>query len=75
MLKEKEFLGKMAEILETESDSISLDTNFRNDIEDWDSMKGFSIILMLEDDYGVFFEVHDFMKCKTIGELFARVIS
>jgi len=67
------FLFKLAEILEVDSSEVSMGTDFRSDIDDWDSMKGFSILVMLEDDYHVLMEVEEFLKCKTVGDLYARI--
>lgn len=68
------FIDLIAEILEVESSTISLNTDFRNDIEDWDSMKGFSIICMIEDEYGVQISVPDFLNCITIGDLYEKAM-
>jgi len=67
------FLELMAEILEVNVEDISMDTDFREDIEDWDSMKGFSVICMIEDEYGLVIDVPTFLKCKTIGDLYNKV--
>ena len=66
------FLELIAEILEVDTESINLDTNFREDIDDWDSMKGFSIICMIEDEYGVTVNVPDFLQCTTVGDLYKK---
>lgn len=67
------FLSKVAEILEVTS--VAADFDFRT-VEDWDSMKGFSLIVMMEGDYGKSMTVDQFMACKTVGDLakFAGVI-
>jgi acyl carrier protein len=67
------FLELMAEILEVEVNEISMETDFRNDIEDWDSMKGFAIICMLEDEYGIQLDVPTFLKCSTISDLYNKL--
>lgn len=63
-----EFLAKVAEVLEVES--VAPDFEFRT-IEDWDSMKGFSLIVLLESDYGKEMPVEEFLKCKTVADLAA----
>lgn len=68
------FLEFIAEILEVDVDDISLDTDFRKDIEDWDSMKGFAIICMIEDEYDEYIEVNAFLECKTIRDLYKKAI-
>ncbi len=63
------FIELMAEILEVEPNSISLNTNFREDC-DFDSMKGFSMLCTLEEEFGKKVTVEQFKKCNTIGDLF-----
>ena len=43
--------------------------SLRTDVPDWDSMKGFSILCALEDDYDVRMEVPEFLECATLGDL------
>ena len=64
-------IEKVADVLETDASQLSSGTNFREDVLDWDSMRGFSILCMLEDDYELRLSVDDFLKCTTIGDLFA----
>ena len=61
-----EFLDKVAEILEV--DSVDANSEFRS-VAEWDSMKGFSLIVLLESDYGKQMSVNEFMGCKTVGDL------
>lgn len=69
----EQFLEFFAEILEVEDNEINLKTDFRNDIEDWDSMKGFAIICMLEDEYNLQLDVPDFLECITIDDLYKKI--
>ena len=62
----KEFLTKVAEILEV--DSVTPDFKFR-EIDEWDSLKGFSLIVLLEQDYGKEMPVEQFLACETVGDL------
>lgn len=61
-----EFLVKVAEILEV--DSVVPEFEFRT-VDDWDSMKGFSLIVLLESDYGKQMSVEEFLNCKTVAQL------
>lgn len=65
----EKFIELMAEILEVEPNEISLDTDFREDC-DFDSLKGFSMICTLEEEYNKTITVPQFLECKTIGDLF-----
>jgi len=69
----EKFLELAAEIFEVEVDEISMDTVFREEIEDWNSLMGFSLIVMMEDEYQVKVPVEEFLKCKTIGALYEKV--
>ena len=62
----EEFLAKVAEILEIPS--VTPDLDFRT-VEDWDSMKGFMILVMLESDYGKQMSVPEFLEAKKVGDL------
>lgn len=63
-----EFLAKIAEILEVEA--VSPDLVFR-ETPDFDSMKGFSLIVLLESDYGKVITVEQFIGCRTVADLAA----
>ena len=65
----EQFLEFMAEILEVEPSEITLNTDFREDC-DFDSMKGFSMICTIEEEYGKTITVAQFLNCKTLGDLF-----
>ena len=67
----EKFLELIAEILEVEPNEISLETDFRKDC-DFDSLRGFSMICMIEDEYGKTVSVETFLKCKTLGDLFEK---
>ena len=66
------FIEKIADILEIPASELNETSKFRDDMYDWDSMRGFAVLCMLEDDYDLKLSVDDFMKCDTIGELFAK---
>ncbi len=64
------FLEFAAEVFEVEPEDISMDTVFREEIDDFSSMMGFSMICMIEDEYGVKISVDQFLACETIGSLY-----
>ena len=66
------FLELVAEILEVEPSDISAETDFRNDVPDWDSLRGFALICMVEDEFDVLIDVPAFLKCKTVGALYNK---
>lgn len=69
----QKFLELVAEIFEVEPDTITMETVFR-DLEDFSSLVGFSLIVMMEDEYGVKVSVDEFMECNTIGDLYKKCV-
>jgi acyl carrier protein len=70
---EEKFITELADILETEPGELEPDTEFKADRFDWDSLKGYAILLMLEEEFGVNLSVDDFIKVQTIRDLFGYV--
>ena len=68
------FIELAAEVFEVEPEDISMDTVFREEIEDFSSLVGFSLIVMMEDEYGVKVSVDEFLECKTIGDLYKKCV-
>jgi len=71
----EKFITKMAAILEVDPKDINLSTDFRNDVPYWDSLMGFSALIMIEEEFGIRLSVTEFMACKTLGDLFDKVKS
>ena len=67
----EKFLDLVAEVFEVEREEISMETVFRN-MDDFSSLVGFSLIVMMEDEYGVKVSVDEFMECETIGDLYNK---
>ena len=61
-----DFLAKIAEILEV--DSVTPETRFR-EVGDFDSLKGFTIIVLMESDYEKQMSVETFLASETVGDL------
>ena len=62
----EEFTAKVADILEV--DSVTPDFRFRT-VDDWNSLKGFSLMVLMEQDYGKEMSVDDFLGCETVNDL------
>jgi len=73
MINETQFMELIADVLEIEPEEINLSTDYREDIEDWDSLKGFMIISNIDEELDVFIEVEAFEEMKTIGDLYDYV--
>ncbi len=69
------FLELAAEVFEVEPEDITMETVFREEIEGFSSMMGFSLIVMMEDEYGVRVPVEEFLQCKTVGDLYKKCVN
>ncbi len=70
----EKFLELAAEVFEVEPDEITMDTIFREEIDGFSSLVGFSLIVMMEDEYGVRVPVEEFLQCKTVGDLYRKCV-
>ena len=70
----EKFLELAAEVFEVEPEDITMDTVFREEIEGFSSLMGFSLIVMMEDEYGVVVPVEEFLECKTGGDLYRKCV-
>lgn len=68
------FIELVAEVFEVEPEEITMDTVFREEIEGFSSLVGFSLIVMMEDEYGVKVSVDEFLECKTVGDLYKKCV-
>lgn len=68
------FIELVAEVFEVEPEEISMETVFREEIDDFSSLVGFSLIVMMEDEYGVRVPVDEFLECKTVGDLYKKCV-
>ena len=62
-------IGKLAEILEAQPEQLADTCDFRRDVSDWDSLKGFAIIVMLQEEFNAVLEVEQFIRCRTVGDI------
>lgn len=66
----QEFIQNFAnQFDETDADVFTPATKFR-DLEEWSSIIGLSIILMIDEEYGITIEAADMKQAETIEELF-----
>lgn len=61
------FLEAVADVLEV--DAIGPDDEFRQ-VPEWCSLKAFGLMVMLENDYGAPVRVDEFLKLRTVKDLF-----
>ena len=68
------FIKILSEIYEVEPDGIVANTDFRNEIDGFNSLIGFSIMIMMEDEYNARVSVEEFLECKTVGDLYGKCV-
>lgn len=68
----EEFCKKVAEILEI--DTVQPTDEFRVVGPYWDSMMGFSLLVMVNDDYDKNLGEADFLACKTVQDLYDKAV-
>lgn len=73
MEMEERFIENMAEILEVEPERLSMDTNFKTNEFEWDSLKGYAMIVMMEEEFSVEISVNKFIEAKTVGDLYQYI--
>jgi acyl carrier protein len=66
-------LIKVSEIVEVSKDLVKSSSRFRIDFPDWDSLKGFAMIIMLEEEFNLKISFNDFLKLNTIEDIFKLI--
>ena len=72
-MSQEQYFKDIAEILEVDPRSLSLETDFRKAADSWSSMTGFAMIIYLEDACGVSVDPDQFSSLNTLGELYSLV--
>lgn len=62
-------IANLADVLEVEPEELSLDVLFKDPKYDWDSLKGYAILVMIEEEFGVNVSVEKFIEAQTIKDL------
>lgn len=70
----KDFIGKFAEAIETDASNLTLETEFRS-LDDWNSLAVLSVIVMLDEEYGIQIENKDFKNLETIADIIGYIES
>lgn len=68
-MSEKEFLEMVKEDLEIEEE-ITMETKFREEIEDWCSLLGFSLLALIEREAGKIVRPDKFIEAETFGDIY-----
>lgn len=71
-MSEKEKLGLLEELFEKEEGSLTPDT-LLEDIEEYDSMTKLSLIVMVDDEFGVKLDGNTIRGFKTVGDILLKM--
>jgi acyl carrier protein len=63
----KHFINQLDEVPTIE---VNADTDFRNDLDGWDSITALSVMAMVDDEYSVNITGDEMQNANTIGDLF-----
>ena len=70
-----QFFVRFADVLEDiKPDALTADTPYK-ELNGWASITTLSVIVMVDEFYGVQLGAKDFNDCNTLGELYDRVIN
>ena len=64
------FIELVADVFDIETSRVSMDKNFRTDFDNYSSMTGFALLVMIEDEYGVEIPEDVFLSCNTLEDLY-----
>jgi acyl carrier protein len=70
---EEKLIAEMADILDVEPGSLTLDTRFKDDEFNFDSLTGYAVVVMLEDEFGLAIGVDAFTAAQTIRDLYDQI--
>lgn len=71
----QDFTKKIAEqFLEEDQPMVDHEIEFRK-LSTWDSLTGMAILTTISDEYGVTIPVDEFLKLKTVNDLYNYVIN
>ena len=68
-MSEQEFLSFFAEVLDIDSSTLDMETEFRY-LDEWSSLTGLDIMMRLKSKYGKELSIPDFKAAETIGDVY-----
>ncbi|MBK7107102.1 MAG: acyl carrier protein [Ignavibacteriae bacterium] len=70
------FMQNFADAIEdVQFNQLTEELDFKNELEQWDSLAVMTTLAMIDSEYNVILEGKDIEKCKTISQLFDLVKS
>jgi acyl carrier protein len=72
----EKFVADFESVIEdVEPDSVKADTNFKKDIETWDSLAVLSVLAMIDSEYEKVISGEELLKCNTVQDVYDLVAS
>lgn len=62
-------------IEDVEPGSVKADTNFKKDIDSWDSLAVLSVLAMIDSEYKKVISGEELLKCSTVNDVYNLVAS
>ncbi|MCQ2497595.1 MAG: phosphopantetheine-binding protein [Lachnospiraceae bacterium] len=72
-MTEREKLAMLEEMLELEEGALNVDMEL-DDIEEYDSMSKLSLIVLMEDEFGVKLDANTIRGFKTVGDILKLMV-
>lgn len=69
----QQFITEVADIIEADPKTLTMESDFRERADFWSSLVGFALLTFLEDQCGAALSVEDFIECITIHDLYSKV--
>ena len=69
VIKERFLENFIEQLMDPDDVKIDIDTNFR-DLDEWDSMTGMAILVMIQDEYSLDLPADHFRTLNTVGDIF-----
>ena len=69
-MNEQNFLEDIIDFLDFEEKDTSINSEFREKVDNWDSMKAFALISYVEDEYETEVSFDDLKELKTFNDIY-----
>jgi acyl carrier protein len=67
-----QFINEIADIIEADPQTLSLESDFRESSDFWSSLVGFALLTFLEDRCGAALTIEEFLESRTLGDLYSK---
>ncbi|MDR2137324.1 MAG: acyl carrier protein [Synergistaceae bacterium] len=71
-MEASQFINEIADIIEADPQTLSLESDFRESADFWSSLVGFALLTFLEDRCGAALSIDEFIESQTLGDLYKK---